>query len=360
MKVGIIGTRGIPNHYGGFEQFAMFFAEYLVKEGMEVVVYNSSHHPYKKDNWNGVQIQHVYDPEHKIGTAGQFFYDLFSILDARKRDFDVIFQLGYTSSSVWGFLFPKKSWIITNMDGLEWKRTKYSKPVQSFLKKAESWAVKQSDWLIADSIGIQNYLQKKYAVSSSYIPYGATIFSENKPSVLEEFQLQPHQYNLVIARLEPENNVELVIQAHLESAHSIPLCIIGSCSTPHGKYLYEKYGQKVNFLGAIYASEKLNNLRFYARLYFHGHSVGGTNPSLLEAMACSCVIAAHQNEFNQAVLEKDAFYFKTKQDIEKLLQNFTRKEVEKEKIENNLEKIRTTFSFNSIHTQLKELIERTV
>ena len=124
MKIGIIGTRGIPNHYGGFEQFAMFFAEYLVKEGMDVTVYNSSNHPYQEKNWKGVNIQHIYDPEHQIGTVGQFFYDLLTILDTRKKEFDIIFQLGYTSSSVWGFLFPKKTLIITNMDGLEWKKNK--------------------------------------------------------------------------------------------------------------------------------------------------------------------------------------------------------------------------------------------
>lgn len=358
MKVGIIGTRGIPNQYGGFEQFAMFFAQYLVEEGIEVTVYNSSNHPYKESEWKGVQLKHIYDPEDKIGTVGQFVYDLLSILDARKQGFDVIFQLGYTSSSVWGFLFPKKVKLITNMDGLEWKRTKYNKYVQAYLKKAEAWAVKQSDELIADSVGIQAYLARKYKVSSTYIPYGATLFTEADSSYLRRFDLRPFEYDLVIARLEPENNVELIIQGHVKTK-DVPLYIVGNHKTAYGSYLHKKYGNAVHFLGTIYDLNILNNLRFYTRLYFHGHSVGGTNPSLLEAMACGCMIVAHQNEFNKAVLNEDAFYFSSPDDVTDLLKSLPSEEVKEKKVERNKAKIQTTFSFKSVHEKLMELIEKT-
>ncbi|HEY4149906.1 MAG TPA: glycosyltransferase, partial [Chitinophagaceae bacterium] len=109
LRIGILGTRGIPNHYGGFEQFAEHISAGLVKEGHEVTVYNSHRHPYRLTNWKGVQIVHRYDPEYMIGTAGQFVYDLNCILDARKRGFDITLMLGYTSSSLWGWLFPKKT-----------------------------------------------------------------------------------------------------------------------------------------------------------------------------------------------------------------------------------------------------------
>ena len=155
MKIAILGTRGVPNHYGGFEQFAEFFSVYLVEQGHEVCVYNSHNHPYQEKQFKGVNIIHQYDPEFKIGTAGQFIYDLNCILDSRKRNFDIILQLGYTSSSMWFFLLPKKATIITNMDGLEWKRTKYSKPIQKVLKFAEKLAVKSSDCLVSDSLGIK-------------------------------------------------------------------------------------------------------------------------------------------------------------------------------------------------------------
>src|SRR5258708_1172732 len=106
LRIGILGTRGIPNHYGGFECFAEHLSQGLVKKGNEVFVYNSDNHPNQEKLWNGVHIVHCYDPEYLVGSAGQFIYDLNCIIDARKRNFDIWLFLGYTSSSVWGMLYP--------------------------------------------------------------------------------------------------------------------------------------------------------------------------------------------------------------------------------------------------------------
>jgi hypothetical protein len=206
LNIGILGTRGIPNNYGGFEQFAEHLSEGLVQRGHGVTVYNSHLHPYKKDNWKGVRIVHCYDPENLLGPAGQFIYDLNCILDARKRNYDIVLQLGYTSSSVWGSLFPGKSINITNMDGLEWQRPKYSKPVQQFLKYAEKLAIKHSDFHIADSLEIQKYLEDKYKISISYIPYGADRFANADEKILLEYGLTKRNFSLLMARMEPENN----------------------------------------------------------------------------------------------------------------------------------------------------------
>ena len=109
MKIGIIGTRGIPNNYGGFEQFAEYVGPALIDRGHDVYVYNSSLHPYTASSWKGVKLIKKFDPENKTGAFGQFIYDLNCILDSRKREYDIILQLGYTSSSIWSFLFPKKA-----------------------------------------------------------------------------------------------------------------------------------------------------------------------------------------------------------------------------------------------------------
>ena len=156
FRIAILGTRGIPNHYGGFEQLTEHLAPGLVKAGHEVTVYNSHNHPYQGKEWQGVEIRHCYDPEYWMGSAGQFIYDLNCLIDARKRNFDVILQLGYTSSSIWGLLFPRSAMIIYNLDGLEWQRTKYSKLTRRFLLYAEKLAVKFSDFCIADSPVIQS------------------------------------------------------------------------------------------------------------------------------------------------------------------------------------------------------------
>ena len=122
MRVGILGTRGIPNTYGGFEQFAQYLALGLIARGHEVFVYNSSDHPYTDSQWNGVQIIHRRDWESAIGTAGQFLYDYNCFRDASRRNYDILLQLGYTSSSIWHGIWPRDAVNVVNMDGLEWKR----------------------------------------------------------------------------------------------------------------------------------------------------------------------------------------------------------------------------------------------
>lgn len=310
MKIAILGTRGIPNHYGGFEQFAEFFSVYLAQKGHNVYVYNSHSHPYKDKVFNGVNIIHKYDPENLIGTAGQYIYDLNCILDSRKRNFDIILQLGYTSSSVWYRLLPKTC-IITNMDGMEWKRSKYSSLTRKILKISEKLAVKSSNCLVADSVGIQDYIKAAYGKQSAYIAYGAEIFTAPDEKALQKYKLEKHGYNMLIARFEPENNLQMILDGAAQSKSKTPFIVIGRHDTPYGEYLKKRYaGQShIQFIGAIYNLEDLNNLRYFSSLYFHGHSVGGTNPSLLEAMASGALIAAHDNKFNKGVLKENAFYF---------------------------------------------------
>ncbi len=317
MKIAILGTRGIPNYHGGFEQFAEFLSEYLANKGHEVSVFNSHSHPFKEDSWKGVEIIHRWDPEDKIGTAGQFIYDLNCILKCRRRDFDIILQLGYTSSSVWGWLLPKRSIVVTNMDGLEWKRSKYNRPVRSFLRYAERLAVRTSDYLVADSQGIKDYLLEKYQIGSEFIAYGADLFDKPSEKILSQYQLSKQGYNMLIARLEPENNIEVILDGVVQSRSNFPFLVIGKHQTKFGNYLKNKFNsyKNIRFLGGIYNLEHLNNLRHYSNLYFHGHSVGGTNPSLLEAMASNCLIVAHDNVFNKSLLASNAHYFQSAEDI---------------------------------------------
>lgn len=321
MKIAILGTRGIPNNYGGFEQFAEFLSKELVVNGHQAFVYSTSDHPYKLKEWKGVQLIHKYNPESYTGALGQFVYDLLCIIDSRRRKFDFIVQLGYTSSSIWSWLLPKKSIILTNMDGLEWKRSKYSSKVQKFLKYAEKLAVKSSDYLIADSLGIQEYLQKEYHKNSVYIPYGTHVFDNPNSKILEKFELSAYTYDLLIARMEPENNIEIILSGINDSKSNCLMLVIGNFQNKYGQYLYTKFAanSRIKFLGPLYDLEVLNNLRFFSRIYFHGHSVGGTNPSLLEAMGSGAFICAHNNIFNRAILNQDAWYFNTKEEVSEMV-----------------------------------------
>jgi glycosyltransferase involved in cell wall biosynthesis len=358
MKIAILGTRGVPNYYGGFEQFAEYFSVYLAEKEHDVYVYNSHNHPYQEKTFKGVNILHQYDPETKIGTAGQFIYDLNCILDLRKRNFDIILQLGYTSSSVWYFLLPKKPMVITNMDGLEWKRTKYSKPVQKVLQFAEKLAVKSSDYLVSDSLGIKKYLVEKYNKDSTYIAYGANQFNNPNEDILATYNLEKYNFNMILARLEPENNIEVILDGIVLAAQETPIIVIGNHNTKFGIYLKNKYinFSAIRFIGAVYNLEHLNNLRYYSNLYFHGHSVGGTNPSLLEAMASKAMIIAHNNDFNKAILNENAYYFSYIEDVKNLTLKI-KKNDNLQLIQNNFEAINTEYNWNKINGKYLQLFQ---
>jgi glycosyltransferase involved in cell wall biosynthesis len=358
MKIAILGTRGVPNYYGGFEQFAEFFSVYLVQKGHEVYCYNSHDHPFQEKSFHGVTIIHQYDPEYKYGTFGQFIYDYNCIKDSRQRDFDIILQLGYTSNSIWYFLLPKKSIIITNMDGLEWKRTKYSKPVQQFLKFAERLAANSSDFLVSDSLGIQKFLKNKYKKESTYIAYGAYPFSTPNEAILKEYDVERENYNMIMARFEPENNLDMVLEGVAMNEDKTPILVIGKHQTKYGDYLKTKFQnhQNIRFIGGLYNLDHLNNLRYYSNLYFHGHSVGGTNPSLLEAMASRALVVAHNNDFNRGILKENSYYFSNPEEVKNIL-NTIKKNDNLQLVQNNFDAIVNEFNWEKINGEYLQLFE---
>lgn len=369
MKIAFISTRGIPNNYGGFEQFAEYISVGLVQRGHEVVVYSPHFHPFKESSYKGVRLKHIYSPEEWMGgSVGSFFYDFISFRDSlKKEDFDIIYVAGYTS------IIPAYLWynvrkiktpiIVTNMDGLEYMRTKFNKWTRKFLFWEEKKAVQHSAFLIADNLGIRDYYKEKYGKDSEYLAYGADIYSDCDAKYLTEYNLVPNKYNLLIARLEPENNVEMVVKGYVNSDETnIPLVIVGKTNTKFGKYLVETYGDnpKIIFLGGIYDFKKINSVRFYSNAYFHGHSVGGTNPSLLEAMASSTFIIAHDNVFNRSVLRDSSVYFSSEKDIEEIVNNLNEyiKDKKSKYIEENLTKIRDEYSWERLVEQHEQYFQK--
>ena len=360
MKIAIIGTRGIPNNYGGFEQFAEYLSVGLVDKGHDVFVYNSHNHIFKDNIYKGVKIIHCFDPEYLIGTSGQFIYDLNCILNTRKHDFDIILQLGYTSSSIWNFLFLRKPKIITNMDGIEWKRSKFSGLAKYYLFIAERLCIKFSDAFISDSIGIQLYLKRTFNISSTYIAYGAEKMELPSLVVLEEYNLKKYKYDIIIARLEPENNIEMILEGFMNSNMDRDLIVIGSLETSFGKYISKKYNDsRIKYLGFVSGIDNLNSLRYFSNLYFHGHSVGGTNPSLLEAMASGALVCAHENIFNQSILENDGYYFTDSKNISDLINNNT-KDLDSQMLKNNYEKIKKLYSWDKIIDKYNSVFHRII
>ena len=366
MKIAFISTRGIPNNYGCFEQFAEYISVGLVRRGHEVVVYSPHFHPYREPDYKGVRIKHIYSPEIWMGSSvGSFFYDFLSLRDALKKEkFDIIYEAGYTSivpAYIWfNVKRIKYPLFTTNMDGLEYKRTKFNKWVQKFVFWEERMAVKHSHYLIADNMGIRDYYKEKYGKESKFLAYGADVHEDYDVDVLKEYGLEAGGYFIVVARLEPENNLFMAIEGNLASNQygKHPLVVGGKTNTPYGKYLMERYGRdrNIRFVGGIYDFRKLNSIRHYSYAYFHGHSVGGTNPSLLEAMASGFFILVHDNIFYRAFLVDNALYFGSSDAASVMLDGIDQavSAHKKEYTERNLEVIRRDYSWEKLVDEHEE------
>lgn len=362
MKIAILGTRGVPNNYGGFEQFAEYISVGLVELGHEVTVYNPHFHPYKDSEFKGVKIIRKYSPEKYLGASANFIYDFICLRHALTKDFDLIYEAGYQSVSIFYPLFKTfKIPIITNMDGLEWRRSKWGKVTRRLTKYFEKLALLHSTYLISDNKGIYDYYKNNHNKESFILEYGAEEIEDFSFESLKEYkEIIGNGYYLIIARLEPENNIEVIIDGFIRSnaQSNKKLIVIGNHATKYGAFLKDKYHcslERVKFIGGIYNKYILDNLRHFSEIYFHGHSVGGTNPSLLEAMAARSFIVAHDNQFNKAVLENDALFFNSTEEVANIIDSIDIKEYREDYTKKNLEKIRSYYSWETIVKKHEEL-----
>ena len=366
MKIAVLGTKGIPNNYGGFEQFAEYLSRGLVKLGHEVTVYNPHYHPYAGDYFEGAKIKRVYSPEKSLGGAANFLYDFLCLKDALKDDYDLIYEAGYHSVAIsyliLGVKSIKRPLILTNMDGLEWKRSKWNTLTKKLIKVLEKIAVRNSHFLISDNVGIQSYYKSRFGCESFFLPYGADLIESFNEQHVHAYQLIPFSYHLVVARLEPENNIEIILDGYIRSGTSLPICIVGNTQHRYGQYLMRKYkNPNIRFLGPIYIKPVLDSMRHFSQIYFHGHSVGGTNPSLLEAMASKCFICAHDNPFNKSILQDGALYFHGPEDIKSFLENNSLRESSFNCFEPaNTAKIRNIYNWDLVIRQHDALFTKLV
>ncbi len=317
VRLAILGSRGIPARYGGYETFAEQLGRRLACHGVEVTVVCPTDFPKAEMQYHGVRLKYIKVPQ--SGPFTQILWDA-KCFYLTKRDFDVIYMLGVGASfAAW---IPRvcgaEVWI--NSDGLEWKRSKWSLPQRAYLWLAEALAVAFASRVIADSSSIESSLRRRYPYKKQIttIAYGANLPAEN-PNVelLKQWALRPDGYYIVVCRLEPENHVLEIIEGFRHSKSEVPLIVLGNVRNPNRyvRSLLKQGSSQIRFIGTIYDAGRLAALRFYARGYFHGHSVGGTNPSLLEAMACGNLIIAHDNCFNREVLGDSGLYFRSASDI---------------------------------------------
>jgi len=315
MKIGIVGTRGIPAKYGGFETFAQELSPLLANKGHEVTVYcDKSELVCPLKSFKNVSLYYL--PTTK--TKNPLLYYFLSLRAALKRE-DIVLVAG-TGGALFYFLnifFRKK--IITNTDGVESKRAKWSRFKKAFIKFTELLAVKYSSHLVADSKEITKYLIESYANLGnklSTIEYGAYINNAFDKNILDNHGLRDNGYYLVVSRIEPENNIKMIVEGYKISDSTKPLIIVGNiASNDYAISMLNEQNKKIRFIGGIYNAKELSVIRHSAFAYIHGHSVGGTNPSLLEALGSSNISICHDNPFNREVTNNTQLYFSKPTDL---------------------------------------------
>lgn len=307
----ILGIRGIPAAHGGFETFAEKLALYLVAKGWRIIVYCQELGPrgIVLDEWQGIERVRIAVPGE--GALGTMHFDLLSILHARKTK-DPCLTLGYNTACFWPLLRFSGIYNIANMDGVEWRRAKWSKPVKAWFWLNDWFGCWTANHLIADHPEIKKLLLRRVRADKvTQIAYGADPSNASSPEPLAQYGLEPGQFMTLIARPEPENSVLECIAGFSRKPRGLKLVVLGEYGESHEYHQRVKAAasQEVAFLGAIYDKATVAALRGHCLAYLHGHQVGGTNPSLIEALGAGNAIVAHDNCFNRWVTDERALYF---------------------------------------------------
>ncbi|WP_020675722.1 DUF1972 domain-containing protein [Geopsychrobacter electrodiphilus] len=317
MKISILGTRGIPAKHGGFETFAEHFALYLHQKGWHVTVYCQGEGAGQiyKDVWCGINRVHI--PVVQKGAKGTIVFDWKSTLHAVQSKIPVL-TLGY-NTAIFCLLYRLRGVKnIINMDGIEWRRGKWSPLERAWLYANEKLGAWLGNHLVADHPEIQKHLSRFVSSSKiSVIPYGADILESANESLLSPFNLEKNKYAVLIARPEQENSILEIVKAYSKAARGMSLVVLGNYAPEANNYhrlVVAAAGDEVQFVGAIYDKEVVQSLRFFARFYVHGHTVGGTNPSLVEALGAGSPVLAQNNKFNRWVAGEGARYFSTEEE----------------------------------------------
>ncbi|MES2003068.1 MAG: DUF1972 domain-containing protein [Bacteroidota bacterium] len=366
MTVAIIGSRGYPYVYSGYETFVKELSERLVQKGIHVKVYcHKNLFETRPPLMNGIEL--VYIPTIETKSLSQLIHSFLSMMHACMGKADVILAVN-AANGPWGLIakiFGKPTCI--NVDGMEWLRPKWKGLGARYFRFSAWLATKWYDRIITDAEEMRKVYLEEFRTDSTVIAYGANIRYPQDPSLLNQFNLKPQEYYLIVGRLIPDNNADLLLQGFLEAGSSKKLVIVGDVPyrDQYADAIKAKAADNVIFLGYITNSEILAELYHHCFAYLHGHEFGGTNPTMLKAMAYGCAILALDTRFNQEMLangEFGLFFPKDGSSIARLMQTVEDQEetLEKRRIHSRMG---LTAKYNWDHITdayialLKELID---
>jgi glycosyltransferase involved in cell wall biosynthesis len=324
-RVLVLGTRGVPGAHGGFESFAEKLSLLLVERGWRVTVYcqhdvAAMTQRFSADTWRGVERINVQvDQACALGTIS---FDWYSIRHAATQD-GVCLVLGYNTAALLALLRARGRKILINMDGIEWQRPKWSRPVRMWFYVNEWLGAWLGQRLVADHPAIADHLAtRRPRGATAMIPYGGDEVTGAPVAPIAALGLASGNYLISIARLEPDNNILPIVQAFSRRPRGAKLVVLGrvDASNPYHAAVTAAASGEVMFPGAIYDKSVVQPLRFHARAYCHGHMVGGTNPSLVEALWCGNPVLAHRNRFNIWTAGAEQFFFSDTDECERMIE----------------------------------------
>lgn len=359
MRISIIGIAGLPARYGGFETLAENLVKHL-GDRFDFTVYCSSFlYRDRPQVYNGASL--IYLPLRANGIMS-IFYDIVAIFHALKHA-DLLLILGVSGTVILPVVrvLTRKS-VVVHIDGIEWKRQKWNLIARAYLKLSEAIAVRFATRVISDNEVIQGYVKERYGKDSVLIEYGGDHASyADREDYLGEFPFMRERYALSVCRVEPENNVHIILDA-FSRIREFPLVIIGNWhGNKYGRQLLKKYltFKHIHLIDAIFDQRKLDALRSNCNLYIHGHSAGGTNPSLVEAMSLGLPVIAFDVSFNRATTEDRAIYFRDRDDLMRIIKGFT--DSERQKISFHMKEIALRrYTWQTTSAKYSNLFEKSI
>jgi glycosyltransferase involved in cell wall biosynthesis len=316
LRIALVGTRGVPARYGGFETAVEEVGRRLVEQGHEVVVYcrTTSGGP-RPERHLGMDLVHL--PALRRRSLETLSHTGASVAHLLVHRVDAAIVFNAANAPWLPLLRAAGIPVATHVDGLEWKRAKWGGVGKRYYRVVEALSVRWSDALIADAQGIADYYRDEFGAGTEQIAYGAPRTAGIGSDRLAEVGLTSRGYHLVVARFEPENHVDVIVDGYVRSGARLPLVVVGSApyADDYTRRVHALADERVRFLGGVWDQELLDQLYANSHTYLHGHSVGGTNPSLLRAIGAGAATIAYDVSFNREVLESSGRYFSTADDV---------------------------------------------
>ncbi|MGV1037880.1 MAG: DUF1972 domain-containing protein [Candidatus Nanopelagicales bacterium] len=322
MHIAMVGTRGVPAAYGGFETAVEEIGKRLVEEGHRVTVYTRPEDRTQAPRtYLGMELVPLPAVRSKtLETPSHSAVSTAHVVSKSRPD--MVFVFNAANAALLPVFRARGIPVATHVDGLEWKRTKWGTAGRRFYRISEALAVRYSDALIADAQAIADYYRREFSATTEVITYGAPILGHCDRNALGP-GIKPEGFHLVVARFEPENHVVEAVKGYQESNAQLPLVVVGAApfAADYTKRVTQLAGSdsRVQLAGSIWDQTRLDALYAGALSYLHGHSVGGTNPSLLRAMGAGTATLAFDVVFNREVLGADGLYFSNPESLAELV-----------------------------------------